>query len=293
MSRTVDEIDAELEIEAAIDPALAVPSVHRATALVTGASSGFGAEFTRLFGADGWNVVMVARSGAAMETVAQEVEGRYGVEVIVVPKDLSKPGAAAELVASLRERGVAVDALVNNAGFSTYGEFWRDDAARQTDMLQVNVVALTQLSRLIVPSMVERGRGRVLNLGSVGSFGPAPMTAAYAATKAYVLSLSLAMVHELRGAGVTVTCLCPGPTATGFQERAAMHDSALIQGRKLSHVRAVAEAGYAAMIAGKPYVVTGTGSKLFAFGSRFLPRMMTAHIAGRAQRRVQGGGGIR
>lgn len=258
------------------------------TALITGASSGFGAEFTDLFGADGWNVVMVARSGAAMEAVAQEVEERDGVEVIVIPKDLSKAGACAEVVASLDQRGVVVDALVNNAGFSTYGEFRRDDPQTQTDMLQVNVVALTELTRLIVPGMVARGHGRLLNLGSVGSFGPAPMTAAYAATKAYVLSLSLALAEELAGTGVTVTCLCPGPTETGFQTRAAMHDSALIRGRRLAGARDVAEAGYAAMQAGKPYVVTGATSKAFAFGTRFLPRTTAARVAGRSQRRVEG-----
>ncbi|MGZ8630909.1 MAG: SDR family NAD(P)-dependent oxidoreductase [Actinomycetota bacterium] len=259
----------------------------RPTALVTGASSGFGAEFTRLFGADGWNVVMVARSGAAMETVAQEVEEREGVEVTVTPKDLSKPLATAELMSSLDERGVIVDALVNNAGFSTYGEFWLDDPETQSSMLQVNVTALTELSRLVVPGMVERGGGRVLNLGSVGSFGPAPMTAAYAATKAYVLSLSLAMSEELKGTGVTVTCLCPGPTQTGFQERAEMHDSALVHDRKLPSAREVAEAGYAAMKAGKPYLVTGGSSRAFALGSRFLPRTVAARIAGRSQRRVE------
>lgn len=259
---------------------------ERPTALITGASSGFGVEFTRLFGADGWNVVMVARSGGAMQAVAREVQARHGVDVDVITMDLSKPGASAELVASLLERGVIVDALVNNAGFSTYGEFWRDDPSTQSDMLQVNVVALTELSRLILPGMVERGRGRILNLGSVGSFGAAPMTAAYAATKAYVLSLSLAMADELRGSAVTVTCLCPGPTQTGFQDRAAMQDSALIRGRKLPSAREVAEAGFAAMEAGKPYLVTGATSKLFAFGSRFLPRTLMAHIAGRSQRRV-------
>jgi short-subunit dehydrogenase len=154
-------------------------------------------------------------------------------------------------------------------------------------MLQVNVVALTELCRLFIPGMVERGRGRVLNVGSVGSFGPAPMTAAYAATKAYVLSLSLALAEELGGSGVTVTCLCPGPTATGFQTRAGMHDSALIKGRRLPDARAVAEAGFAAMKAGKPYVVTGGSSKAFAFASRLLPRTVTARIAGRSQRRLE------
>ena len=155
---------------------------------------------------------MAARGGAAMESIAQEVEERHGVEVTVMPKDLARHGASAELMSSLDQRGVTIDALVNNAGFSTYGEFWRDDPATQSDMLAVNVVALTELSRLVVPGMVERGRGRVLHLGSVGSFSAAPMTAAYAATKAYVLSLSLAMAEELAGTGVTVTCLCPGPT---------------------------------------------------------------------------------
>lgn len=259
---------------------------ERRTALITGASSGFGVEFTRLFAADGWNVVMVARSADAMRKVAGQVRARDRVEVLVMPMDLSKPGASAELVSSLLERGVIVDALVNNAGFSTYGEFWRDDPSTQSALLQVNVVALTELCRLILPGMVERGRGRILNLGSVGSFGAAPMTAAYAATKAYVLSLSLAMADELRGSDVTVTCLCPGPTQTGFQDRAAMQDSALIRGKKLAGAREVAEAGFAAMKAGRPYLVTGATSKLFAFGSRFLPRTLIAQIAGRSQRRM-------
>jgi short-subunit dehydrogenase len=258
----------------------------RPTALVTGASGGLGTEFTRLFGADGWNVVMVARSGAAMELVAQEVEERDGVEITVVPKDLSKPHAAAELVSTVEDRGVIVDALVNNAGFSTYGEFWRDEPESQSSMLQVNVVALTELCRLVVPGMIERGGGRVLNLGSVGSFGPAPMTAAYAATKSYVLSLSLAMGEELKGTGVTVTCLCPGPTKTGFQERAEMEQSALVRDRKLPSAREVAAAGYAAMKAGTPYLVVGGSSRAFALGTRFLPRTTIARLAARSQRRV-------
>lgn len=258
----------------------------RPVALVTGASSGFGAEFVRLFAAHGWRVVMVARGGAAMEAIAREAEERHGVRVDVMPRDLAEPGASERLVDALTEQGLAIDALVNNAGFSTYGEFWRDDPATQHAMLQVNVVALTEMSRLLVPGMVERQRGRVLHLGSVGSFAPAPMTAAYAATKAYVLSLSLAMASELEGTGVTVTCLCPGPTETGFQARAAMQESALIQGRRLPGAREVAEAGFAAMMAGKPYLVTGASSRAFAFASRLLPRTALARIAGRSQRRL-------
>jgi len=134
--------------------------------------------------------------------------------------------------------------------------------------------------------MVERGWGRVLNLGSVGSFGPAPMTAAYAATKAYVLSLSLALREELKGTGVTVTALCPGPTETGFQARAEMAGSALIAGKDLPGSVETADAGYEAMKRGRPYLVTGASSRMFAFGSRFLPRTTTGRIAGQAQRRT-------
>jgi uncharacterized protein len=260
----------------------------RPTALVTGASSGFGVEFTRLFGADGWNVVMVARSGAAMEVVAQEVEERDGVEVIVMPKDLSLANASAELVEQIEQRGVRVEAVVNNAGFSTYGPFAATDPATMSDMVQVNVQVLTELTRAFLPAMVERGRGWVMLLGSVGSFAPAPMTAAYAASKAYVLSLGLALNEELKGTGVTVTTLCPGPTETGFQARADMHDSKLVRGKTLPSAREVAEAGYAAMKRGRPYLVTGGPSRAFAFGTRFLPRTTASAIAGRSQERTSG-----
>jgi short-subunit dehydrogenase len=257
----------------------------RRTALITGASSGFGAEFARLFAADGYDLILVARSGAAMEEIAQMQEGRHGISVTVLPKDLSEPGAARDVMASVRERGLQVDALVNNAGFSTYGPFAETDAATLVDMLQVNLATLTDLTRACLPGMIERGRGRVMLLGSIGSFTPAPMTAAYAATKAYVLSLGLALVDELKGTGVSVTTLCPGPTQTGFQARAEMQDSKLIRDKKLPTAAEVAEAGFAAMKRGRPYLVTGATSKLFAFGSRFLPRTTAATIAGRSQSR--------
>ncbi len=258
----------------------------RRTALITGASGGLGAEFARLFAADGFDLILVARSGAAMEEIAQLQEGRHGISVTVLPKDLSKPGAPREVMASVHERGLHVDALVNNAGFSTYGPFAETNTGTLADMLAVNVAALTELTRGYVPAMVERGWGRVMLLGSVGSFSPAPMTAAYAATKAYVLSLGLALADELKGTGVSVTTLCPGPTETGFQARAEMEDSALIQGKKLPAAGDVAQAGYAALKRGRLYLVTGTQSRIFAFGTRFLPRTAAAAIAGRSQTRV-------
>ena len=258
----------------------------RRTALITGASGGFGAEFARLFAADGFDLILVARSGAAMEEIAQVEEERHGINVTVLPKDLSKPGAARDVMASVEERALNVDALVNNAGFSTYGPFVETDAQTMADMLQVNTAVLTELTRACLPGMIARGWGRVMLLGSIGSFTPAPMTAAYAATKSYVLSLGLALVEELKGTGVSVTTLCPGPTQTGFQARAEMHDSKLVQDRKLPSAEEVADAGYAAMKRGRPYLVTGNQSRLFAFGTRFLPRSTATRIAGQSQRRA-------
>jgi short-subunit dehydrogenase len=266
------------------EPATAA-SVSRRTALITGASSGFGALFAERFAADGFDLVLVARSAEPMEALAERIRARNAVQVAVVPHDLARPGAAASLMATIADRGIQVDALVNNAGFSTYGPFAEADQDTTTAMLNVNVVAMTELARAALPPMIERRWGRLVLLGSVGSFSGAPMTAAYAATKAYVLSLGLALHEELKGSGVTVTTLCPGPTATGFQSRADMHESALVQSG-LDSAEAVVDKGYAAMKAGKPYVVTGTTSRLFAFGTRFLPRTSAARIAGSAQRRV-------
>jgi uncharacterized protein len=257
----------------------------RRTALVTGASSGFGELFAERFAAGGFDVVLAARSAEPMERIAQRIRTRNDVSATVVAHDLAAPGEASSLMAGLHERGLQVDALVNNAGFSTYGPFAETDEATTTKMLMVNVVAMTELARACLPAMIERKWGRLLLLGSVGSFAAAPMTAAYAATKAYVLSLGLALHEELRGTGVTVTTLCPGPTATGFQTRADMADSALIRSG-LDSAEEVVDAGYAALKKGKPYLVTGTASRLFALGSRFMPRTMSTKIAGNAQRRV-------
>lgn len=262
----------------------------RRTALITGASSGFGVEFAKLFATDGFDVVLAARTEPPMRELAELLQEQHHITATVVASDLAVEGASLALVDDLCMRGIQVDALVNNAGFAQYGPFVDADPAVLHKMLAVNVLALTELTRALLPGMIERGWGRIVHLGSVGSFAPAPMTGAYAATKAYVLSLSLAMHEELRGTGVTVTALCPGPTATGFQARAEMADSKLIAGRDLDTAAEVVRAGYAAMKKGRPYLVTGTTSKLFAFGSRFLPRTMSAKIAGGSQQRITGSG---
>jgi short-subunit dehydrogenase len=259
--------------------------MERRTALVTGASSGFGAEFCRRFAQDGFDVAMVARRGVVMEELAQELEERHGIATYVLPKDLAHPSASREIAENLAGRGVQVDALVNSAGFALFGPFTDEDEQELSDIVMVNILAMTELSRLIAPGMVERGWGRIVNLSSVAAFVPGPLMAAYYASKAYVLSLSIAMSVELEGTGVTVTALCPGPVRTGFQARARMEDSRLATG-KMPTVVEVADFGYDAMNRGKSFAVHGARNKFFVFGSRLRPRPLAARIARKAQERL-------
>jgi hypothetical protein len=254
------------------------------TALVTGASSGIGLELARLLAGGGHDLVLVARSGARLADLGVELRAANKVQVKVLPKDLADPTAPAAIAARLAQDGVAIDVLVNNAGFGGYGEFAEQGERLQLEMLQVNVIALTHLTRLLLPGMVERRRGRILNVGSTAAFQPGPLQAVYYATKAYVLSLSEALANEVGRSGVTVTCLCPGATATGFGERAGMTGSRLFS-RPPMDARRVAAEGYRALMRGDPLVVPGFQNRAFAFGVRFLPRRTATAIARRAQER--------
>lgn len=248
------------------------------TALITGASGGIGKEFARIFGREGYDLVLVARSEAALKDLANELEREYGAAATVIPSDLSASGAAETLFKKTAELGIAVDVLVNNAGFSVSGAFVETDAKSHQEMLELNVVALTALTRLYLPAMVAKGSGGVINLASVGSFFPAPYLAGYCASKAYVLSFSEAIAEELAGTGVTVTALCPGPTKTGFASRAGIESSSMFQGRTLD-ARGVAEMGYRGFTREKRVVITGLGYKLVVFSGRFSPRDLIVKIA--------------
>lgn len=260
---------------------------RRGTALVTGASSGIGLAFTRLLAREGYDLVMVARSGAAMEEVAQELEERHGIAATVLAKDLARANAAHELLENLAQRHLTIDVLVNSAGFNQFARFVESDEDVMLDLLQVNIVALTQLTRGLLPSMVLRRRGMVINLSSNAAFQPGPQMAAYYASKAYVLNLSLALTEEVRGTGVTVTALCPGPTATGFQARAKMEDSKLVAGREIASAAEVAAWGLEMAERGRPFAVHGARWQGFAFATRLLPRSTAARMALRAQERVE------
>src|SRR2546423_6004428 len=192
------------------------------TALITGASSGIGLDLARLVAADGNNVVLVARSGDKLAELAAELESKHHIRAFVAPIDLADPGAPEELYHVLEEQGIAIDILINNAGFGTHGPFAEADLAAQMQMLQVNVAALTQLTWLFLQPMIRRKQGRIMNVASTAAFQPGPFMAVYYASKAYLLSFSEALANELHGTGVTVTTLCPGPTITGFQHRAGL-----------------------------------------------------------------------
>jgi hypothetical protein len=254
------------------------------TALITGASGGIGEELARLLAAGGSDVVLVARSVGKLTALAEELSRGHGVRATVVSEDLSAADAAQRIARRLTEQHIAVDMLVNNAGFATYGPFIETPADEEAQLLQVNIVALTALTKQFLPAMVRRGRGRVLNVASTAAFQPGPLMAVYYASKAYVLSFSEALSNETEGTGVTVTCLCPGLTRTGFQARAQMHESKLFSTLNVMSAQDVARAGYHGMMAGRAIVIPGLSNKIGVQAIRFAPRALVRRLV----RRIQG-----
>jgi hypothetical protein len=248
------------------------------TALITGASSGIGYEFALLFAREGYDLILVARNRSALTTLAARCEEEHGVHVEICVKDLSVQAAPEELFEELDRRKVAVDVLVNDAGFAMQGPFVQDDIAPLLDMLQVNIIALTHLTRLFLPGMIERGAGRILNMASIGSFMPGPLMAAYFASKAFVLSLSEALANELHGTGVTVTALCPGPTRTKFAHRARLTGCKAFRG-SLMEPADVAQEGFVALMKGKQVLITGRKFRWQMFPTPLIPRRLLAYFA--------------
>jgi short-subunit dehydrogenase len=248
----------------------------RPFALVTGASGGIGADLARELARDGHDVVLVARSVAPMEALASELQ-TLGAATTIIPADLAVPGASEGLGRELETRGLVIDVLVNNAGFGDAAPFVQADPAKLSRMLQLNIVALTELTRLLVAGMVARGRGKVLLVASTAGFQPGPGMAVYSAAKAYVLSLGEAIGLELEGTGVTVTTLCPGPTRTGFAATANAEGNALFKSGLMPVMDAatVAHQGYLGLKAGRRVVVPGLINKLGAWAGRVSPRFVT------------------
>ncbi len=248
------------------------------TALITGASTGIGYEFCKLFAKDEYNLVITARNEDVLEKRAGELRSEFGVQVEVLSADLAEPGAAEKLVDHLKKRYLEIDVLVNNAGFGVSGAFSKTSLKEELDLLQVNIVALTALTKLLLPSMLERGFGHILNVASTAGFVPGPGMAVYYASKAYVISFSEALANELHGTGVSVTVLCPGPTLTEFQKRAGMADSRLFKVTKPMSAARAARKGYFGMQRGQVVVIPGITNKLMAASSRIIPRELVAPV---------------
>jgi uncharacterized protein len=258
--------------------------MSKKTALITGASGGIGLELAKLFAKDGYRLILVARDEKRLAKLAQELTGQ-GNEVKTVALDLSQSTAPQQLMDQLKRDGVSVDVLVNNAGFGLFGNFSETSWPKEKDMIQLNMVTLTELTKLVLPEMVSRKSGKILNVASTAAFQPGPLMAVYYATKAYVLYFSEAIAEELRGTGVTVTALCPGPTKSGFQKLAEMENSKLVQGNTDSP-ETVARLGYRALMGGKRIVITGLRNKILAHSIRFMPRSLVTKVVMDAQKPV-------
>jgi hypothetical protein len=260
----------------------------RPVALVTGASMGLGAEFARLLASEGYDLVLTARGAERLATLKKEVENLHGVTAHVLIADLADPRAPEGIHEHTRRAGLDVDVLVNNAGFGMYGKFHESDLETELDIVQVNIVALMHLTQLFARDMVAKRRGRIVNVASTAAFQAGPMQAVYYASKAFVLSFSEAIRNELKGTGVTVTALCPGPTPTGFQERAHVGNLRGLRLMMRVSPEDVVRAGYRGMKRGRPVVIPGGLNNLHVFLLRLLPRRLVTNVVRRLQTHPRG-----
>ena len=257
------------------------------TALITGASSGIGLELAHLFARDGYRLVLLARNRNILRQIGDDLQARYSVTVRIAPKDLAHPAAPAELYQELQEAGVVLDVLVNNAGFGLSGSFQTTDWNIEAEMLQVNMVAATHLTKLFLPQIRAR-EGKIMNVASTAAFQPGPFMSVYYASKAYLLSFSEALAEELEGSGVTVTCLCPGPVKTNFQRRAYLQGTAMVDSPLLIDVREVARLGYEGTMRGKRLVIPGWKNRVGVELLRISPRTVVTKVVRKLQEKKNG-----
>ncbi len=248
------------------------------TALITGASSGLGVEFARIHASKGDNLVLVARSKDKMNLLKAELIKEFGISVYVIGKNLTGQSAAKEIFDELQTKKIRVDFLINNAGFGDFGTFAQCDWDKQMDMISLNVMALTHLTRLFLPEMIKNNYGKIMNIASTAAFQPGPTMSVYFATKAYVLSFTEAIANELKGTGVTATTLCPGATNTGFKINASLDNSNLFKGNQIAESKDVAEFGYKAMMKGKTVVIHGFMNRIMSGSVRFAPRKVVVAV---------------
>jgi short-subunit dehydrogenase len=252
------------------------------TALITGASGGIGLELARIHASKGDDLVLVARSGNKLENLKYELESGYNINVHFLVRDLSIRHAALKVFNEVSSHHIEIDYLINNAGFGDFGLFSECEWDKQENMINLNIITLTHLTRLFLPGMISRGGGKIMNVASLAAFTPGPTMSVYFATKAFVLSFSQALNNELKGKGITVTALCPGSVKTRFHE-VALGDPKLVKEREMMSAGEVAEIGYIAMMKGKPVVIPGFKNSLLVFASRFASREVVVNSARRIQ----------
>ena len=263
-------------------------SVRRPTALITGASGGLGEAMARQLAPRGIHLLLVARREDKLQALATELAEKHSIQTGIVALDLADPGAPAELEREVEFRRMDIDFLINNAGYGLYGEFAQSDRTEQLDMLQLNIVTLTELTHRFLPGMLSRGRGRIMNVASTAAFLPGPLMATYYASKAFVLSFSEGLAEELRGSGVAVTALCPGPVETGFQDRSSLGESVMLSGPSRFSVLSaeeVARQGIEAMVRGDMVCIPGGVNRAQLLMTKLMPRKYVPRLIHGVQRR--------
>jgi len=251
------------------------------TALITGASAGIGRELAKLFARDHYNLILVARDGSRLAQFADELQRQFGVSARSLPLDLTAASAPQVIFDQLARESISVDVLVNNAGYGKLGAFAEVPLEESLGQIQLNITALTHLTKLLLGPMLARKSGKILNVASTAGFQPGPLMAVYYATKAYVISFSEAVANELKGTGVTVTCLCPGVTDTEFQKRAGTEQTRLFRQMRPMDAKTVARDGYRGLMKGKPLVISGFRNWLLAESLRVSPRKLVTAISRR------------
>ncbi|MEI6899132.1 MAG: SDR family oxidoreductase [Bacteroidota bacterium] len=257
------------------------------TALITGASGGIGYELAWIFAGHQYDLVLVARNEKKLVALKTAIEKQHQVTCHIMTRDLSDFKEVEKVVLYVKNRNISIDCLVNNAGFGDFGLFTETQWEKESEMIRLNITALTYLTKELVKEMVRNKSGRIMNVASTAAFQPGPLMAVYYATKSFVLSFSEAIAEEVKGTGVTVTTLCPGPTASGFQSAADLGNSKLVKGKKMPSSKEVAEFGFNAMMKGKRVVIHGMKNRLLAASVRFTPRKMITSMVRKMSERVK------
>jgi short-subunit dehydrogenase len=248
------------------------------TALITGSSNGIGYEMAKVHAEKGDNLVLVARCKSKLDELKKELEEKYKIKIYTIGKDLSVPGAALEVFDELKRQNISVDYLINNAGFGDFGLFAECDWHKQEQMINLNITTLAHLTWLLLPDMINRKSGKILNVASTASFQPGPTMSVYFASKAFVLSFSEAINNEVKEHGITVTALCPGGTHSGFQAAASSQEGKHFEGKNFATSGEVAEFGYRAMMKGKAVAIHGLKNTIMANSVRFAPRSLVVKV---------------